>query len=365
MKKAEAMTAVVEGYEAWIRSIKERIQRARVKASMLVNSEQTLLYWDIGHEILEKQENEGWGSKVVERMSADLKAAFPDMKGWSRSSLMYMRQFAAAWKRNEIVQAPLGQLPWYHHLALLERLKSRGDRIAYAVLAIENGWSRDVMVHQIELGYADQHGTAITNFKNLMPPADSDMAEQTLKGEYDLGFLPATAKMKENKLRAMLVDKVAKFMIELGAGFDMDLTARENIYMNGAIMGFDRKFMDAHFDEIVAFSELEEFLDVPVKNYSSGMVSRLGFAIATTRDAPDILILDEVLSVGDMFFRKKSEKRIQEMIHGGSTVLIVSHSTAVIEKNCTKVIWIEKGRLRAIGNPKEVCRAYSKMTEEK
>ena len=219
MKKAEAMTAVVEGYEAWIRSIKERIQRARVKASMLVNSEQTLLYWDIGHEILEKQENEGWGSKVVERMSADLKAAFPDMKGWSRSSLMYMRQFAAAWKRNEIVQAPLGQLPWYHHLALLERLKSRGDRIAYAVLAIENGWSRDVMVHQIELGYADQHGTAITNFKNLMPPADSDMAEQTLKGEYDLGFLPATAKMKENKLRAMLVDKVAKFMVELGAGF--------------------------------------------------------------------------------------------------------------------------------------------------
>ena len=169
MKKAEAMTAVVEGYEAWIRSIKERIQRARVKASMLVNSEQTLLYWDIGHEILEKQENEGWGSKVVERMSADLKAAFPDMKGWSRSSLMYMRQFAAAWKRNEIVQAPLGQLPWYHHLALLERLKSRGDRIAYAVLAIENGWSRDVMVHQIELGYADQHGTSITNFKKLMP----------------------------------------------------------------------------------------------------------------------------------------------------------------------------------------------------
>ena len=102
-------------------------------------------------------------------MSADLKAAFPDMKGWSRSSLMYMRQFAAAWKRNEIVQAPLGQLPWYHHLALLERLKSRGDRIAYAVLAIENGWSRDVMVHQIELGYADQHGTSITNFKKLMP----------------------------------------------------------------------------------------------------------------------------------------------------------------------------------------------------
>ena len=125
MKRSKTMAVALTagGYEEWIRSIKERIQRARVKASMLVNSEQTLLYWDIGHEILEKQENEGWGSKVVERMSADLKAAFPDMKGWSRSSLMYMRQFAAAWRRNEIVQAPLGQLPWYHHLALLERGK--------------------------------------------------------------------------------------------------------------------------------------------------------------------------------------------------------------------------------------------------
>ena len=217
--KAPSILLKAEGYEEWIRLIKERIQRARVKASMLVNTEQTLLYWDIGHNILEKQNNEGWGTKVVERMSVDLKEAFPDMKGWSRSNLMYMRQFADAWTRKEIVQAPLGQLPWYHHLALLECLKSRGDRIAYAALAIENGWSRNVMVHQIELGFADQHGTAITNFKNLMPPADSDMAEQTLKGEYDLGFLPATAKTKENKLRTMLVDKVAKFMVEIGAGF--------------------------------------------------------------------------------------------------------------------------------------------------
>ena len=209
----------IDDYEKWMTSIKERIQRSRIRASMLVNSEQTLLYWDVGHEILEKQNNEGWRTKVVERMSADLRATFPDMKGWSRSNLMYMRQFAEAWTRREIVQAPLGQLPWYHHIALLECLKSRGDRIAYAALALENGWSRNVMVHQIELGTADLHGTAITNFKNLMPPADSDMAEQTLKGEYDLGFLPVTGRTKENRLRAILVDKVARFMVELGAGF--------------------------------------------------------------------------------------------------------------------------------------------------
>jgi predicted nuclease of restriction endonuclease-like (RecB) superfamily len=219
MNNQQEQTIVAEGYETWIRSIKARIQRARIKASMLVNSEQTLLYWDVGHEILAKQEKEGWGSRVVDRMSADLKAAFPDMTGWSPRNLKYMRAFADAWKRNEIVQAPLAQLPWYHHLALLECLKSRGDRIAYAALAIDNGWSRNVMVHQIELGVADQHGSAITNFKSLMPPVDSDMAVQTLKGEYDLGFLPATAKTKENRLRQMLVDKVAKFMIELGTGF--------------------------------------------------------------------------------------------------------------------------------------------------
>ena len=219
MKNQQEQTIVAEGYETWIRSIKARIQRARIKASMLVNSEQTLLYWDVGHEILAKQEKEGWGSRVVDRMSADLKAAFPDMTGWSPRNLKYMRAFADAWKRNEIVQAPLAQLPWYHHLALLECLKSRGDRIAYAALAIENGWSRNVMVHQIELGAVDLHGTAITNFKKLMPPVDSDMAEQTLRGEYDLGFLPATANTKENRLRQMLVDKVAKFMVELGAGF--------------------------------------------------------------------------------------------------------------------------------------------------
>lgn len=206
-------------YEAWIRSIKERVQRARFKALMSANTEQVLLYWDVGHEILEKQNAEGWGSKIVARMSADLRVAFPDMKGWSRSNLMYMRQFAEAWRREEIVQAPLGQLPWYHHLTLLERLKSRGDRMAYAALAVENGWSRNVMVHQIDLKVADQHGKAVTNFRKLMPPPDSDMAEQTLKGEYDLGFLAATTRIKENRLRTLLVDKVAKFLVELGSGF--------------------------------------------------------------------------------------------------------------------------------------------------
>ncbi|MFV0364657.1 MAG: ATP-binding cassette domain-containing protein [Suipraeoptans sp.] len=150
-------------------------------------------------------------------------------------------------------------------------------------------------------------------------------------------------------------------LLTLGTGFDVELTGRENVYLNGAIIGYTKEYIDEKYADIVAFAELEGFMEEKVRNYSSGMVSRLGFAIATARETPEILILDEVLSVGDMFFREKSEARIKEMIHGGSTVLMVSHSTGVIEKNCDRAVWIEKGELRAIGKASEVCGQYAKM----
>lgn len=156
------------------------------------------------------------------------------------------------------------------------------------------------------------------------------------------------------------VDRKKVQLLTLGTGFDLELTGRENVYLNGAIIGYPKEFLDQKFDEIVRFAELEGFMEEKVRNYSSGMVSRLGFAIATIADTPEILILDEVLSVGDLFFRKKSEQRIREMIHSGSTVLMVSHSPSVIESNCTRAIWIEKGHLMATGAPKEICRAYEK-----
>ena len=157
------------------------------------------------------------------------------------------------------------------------------------------------------------------------------------------------------------VDRSKVQLLTLGTGFDPELTGRENVYLNGAIIGYTKKYIDRHFGDIVAFAELEGFMEEKVRNYSSGMVSRLGFAIATARDTPEILILDEVLSVGDRFFRQKSEARIREMIHGGSTVLLVSHSTSVIRDNCTKASWIEKGRLQTQGDPIDVCRAYEKL----
>lgn len=159
------------------------------------------------------------------------------------------------------------------------------------------------------------------------------------------------------------VDKSKVQLLTLGTGFDMELSAKENVYLNGAIIGYSKDFIDEHYDEIVEFAELEGFMEEKVKNFSSGMVSRLGFAIATVGDAAEILILDEVLSVGDEFFRKKSLAKVKQLIHGGSTVLMVSHGMGTIMDNCTKVVWIEQGNLRMIGEPKVVCSAYRHQFE--
>lgn len=156
----------------------------------------------------------------------------------------------------------------------------------------------------------------------------------------------------------VVVDRKKIQILTLGTGFDLELTARENIYLNGAIIGYSKKFLNDHFDEIVEFAELQDFVDEKVKNFSSGMVSRLGFSIATAGDAAEILILDEVLSVGDAFFKEKSLARIKEMIHGGSTVLMVSHGMSTIIENCSKVVWIEKGKLQMVGYAKMVCKKY-------
>ena len=146
-------------------------------------------------------------------------------------------------------------------------------------------------------------------------------------------------------------------LIELGAGFDHDLTARENIFLNGYVLGYTKNEIKEKFNEIVEFSELQEFLDVPIKNFSSGMIARLGFSIATIV-RPDILIVDEILSVGDFKFQEKCEKRIADMMSGGTTVIIVSHSIEQIERLCDRVLWIEKGVCKAIGKTAEVCEMY-------
>ncbi len=147
-------------------------------------------------------------------------------------------------------------------------------------------------------------------------------------------------------------------LIELGAGFDMELTARENIYLNGALLGYSKQFIDERFDEIVDFAEVHDFLDTPMKNYSSGMVARVAFSVATAT-VPDILVVDEALSVGDFRFQEKCERRISELVNEhNTTLLFVSHSIEQVERVCKQAVWIEKGEMRMIGDAKDVCEAY-------
>lgn len=189
------------------------------------------------------------------------------------------------------------------------------------------------------------------------------------KGEV-IGFVGANGAGKSTLLKVVSgvmkptsgkvnVNGVISPMIELGAGFDAELTARENVFLNAAVLGYSEKFIKEKFEEIVDFSELRDFLDVPVKNFSSGMIARLAFSIATVVN-PEILVVDEILSVGDINFQEKSRKKMEQMIKGGTTVLFVSHSLDVIKSICTKVVWIDHGAIRMIGEPKEVCDKYYK-----
>ncbi len=201
-----------------------------------------------------------------------------------------------------------------------------------------------------------------------------DVNFQVKKGEV-IGFIGSNGAGKSTLLKVVAgvmkptKGSVSSFgnicpMIELGAGFDMDLTARENIYLNGAVMGYSKEFIDSKFDEIVSFSELKDFLEVPVKNFSSGMVARLAFSVATVVE-PEILIVDEILSVGDIAFQAKSENKMLSMINGGTTVLFVSHSLEQIKKMCDKVVWLEHGVVQKVGG-KEVCDEYYQfMIKEK
>lgn len=157
------------------------------------------------------------------------------------------------------------------------------------------------------------------------------------------------------------VNGVVVPMLELGSGFDFDLTGRENIFLNGSILGYSEKFLKEKYDEIVEFSELGQFIDVPLRNYSSGMVMRLAFSIATVVQ-PDILIVDEILAVGDADFQEKSKKRMLELMGGGTTVLFVSHSLAQIREMCDKVLWLDHGQMKMIGDTQTVCDAYAGIT---
>jgi len=213
------LSAMPDGYAEWVNGLKRRIQQTQLRATLAVNSELILLYWHLGVEILGRQKHQGWGTKVVEQLAKDLRSVFPEMKGFSRSNLMYMRAFAEAWPDEEIVQQLVGQLPWGHNLALLTKLKLEKDRIWYARRAIEHGWSRNILVMQMESRLLQREGNAVTNFKVQLPAPHSDLAQASLKDPYIFDFLGLSREADEREVEHGLVQHITRFLLELGAGF--------------------------------------------------------------------------------------------------------------------------------------------------
>ncbi|MBK8803385.1 MAG: DUF1016 family protein [Fibrobacteres bacterium] len=210
---------IPDGYSEWLTDLKGRIHAAQQRATFAVNRELVLEYWQIGRDILDRQARQGWGAKVIDRLAEDLRAAFPDMKGFSPRNLKYMRSFAEAWPDAEFVQGVLAQLPWYHHLALLDKVDSSESRRWYASKAIEHNWSRNVLVLQIETHQLERSGKAVTNFDATLPKPESDLARESLKDPYRFDFLNLTDEAQEREIEIALVNHVTAFLLELGAGF--------------------------------------------------------------------------------------------------------------------------------------------------
>jgi predicted nuclease of restriction endonuclease-like (RecB) superfamily len=206
-------------YAAWLAELKQRIASAQQRAALAANRELVLLYWQIGRDILQRQAAQGWGARVIKRLAHDLHQAFPDMRGFSRANLLHMRAFAEAWPDEANVQQLVGHLPWGHNLVLLAKLKLPEQRTAYAARALEHGWSRSVLVHQIESRLLEREGQAVTNFGARLPAPGSALAQTTLKDPYLFDFLGIGAEATERDIEQALTRHISRFLLELGAGF--------------------------------------------------------------------------------------------------------------------------------------------------
>lgn len=216
---AASGSASVMGYDEFLLDLKARIQSAQVRAAVAVNRELVTLYWNIGREILQRQTAKGWGAKIIDRLAKDLRAAFPEMKGFSPRNIKYMRAFAAAYTDEQFVQQFAAQIPWFHHCVLLDKVKSPAEREWYIRQTLQSGWSRNVLVLQIESGLYGRKGKAVTNFDRTLPLPQSDLAQQLLKDPYNFDFLTLDSEARERDLERGLLAHIRQFLLELGVGF--------------------------------------------------------------------------------------------------------------------------------------------------
>lgn len=289
-EKPVSLTQPPEGYDDWLVELKTKIHQAQQRAVLAANRELVLLYWQIGNDIINRQADQGWGAKVIDRLAHDLRNEFPTMKGFSARNLKYMRAFAEAWPDTEIVQQAVAQLPWGHNLVLLTKLKSAEERLAYATKTLENGWSRNVLVMQIETKLLDRQGSAITNFEQQLPKPQSDLARESLKDPYRFDFLSLGNEAQEREIEHALVQHVTDFLLELGAGFAF---VGRQVHLE---VGGDDFFIDLLFYHL----KLRCYIVIELKagDFKPDHLGQLGFyltavdrQIKTDQDQPTIGLL--------------------------------------------------------------------------
>jgi predicted nuclease of restriction endonuclease-like (RecB) superfamily len=271
-----ARSTLPEWYPELLATVTQRVSDGRTRAMAAANQQLVATYWAIGRDILERQHQEGWGSRVIERLSVDLREKFPESKGFSPRNLKYMRAFAEAWPKASIVQAPLAQLPWYHQIALIEKVSGAEARLWYAIAAVNEGWSRSTLVHQIETRLHERSGRAVTNFEATLPPEDSDLAQQMTKDPYVFDFAAMTDRHNERELETQLVAHVRKFLLELGQGFAF---VGEQVRLE---VGGDEFFADLLFYHL----RLRCYVVIELKAtpFDPGFVGQLGMYMAAVDD---------------------------------------------------------------------------------
>ncbi len=303
-----------DGYNDFLHNLKERIRTAQVRAALAVNRELVLLYWQIGREILERQQREGWGTKVVEKLSTDLRREFPEMKGFSRSNLTYMRAFGEAYEDGEIIQRCVGLLPWRHNIALLDKLKSLEMRLWYGERAIENGWSRDVLVYQIESRLFERQGGAITNFERTLPKPQSDFAQQLIKDPYHLDFLSLGANVQERELEQGLVTHIRDFLLELGVGFSF-VGSQYHLEVDGE---------DYYLDLLFYHLKLRCFIVIDLKmgEFQPEFTGKMNFYVSAVDDL--LRHADDQPTIGIILCKSKSKTKAEYALRNLNTPIAVS-----------------------------------------
>ncbi|MBD2231478.1 PDDEXK nuclease domain-containing protein [Phormidium tenue] len=301
-------------YSAFLNGLKTRIRSAQVKAALAVNQELISLYWQIGRDILTRQQTEGWGAKVIERLARDLKREFPDMRGFSRSNLLYMRAFAEAYPEEAFVQQAAGQMPWFHNCTLLDKVKDPTQRLWYIQKTIEHGWSRNVLVLQIESGLYSRQGEAVTNFARTLPKPQSDLAQQLIKDPYNFDFLTITDDAHERELERGLVTHIRDFLLELGLGFAF-LGSQYPIEVDNKEYRLDLLFYHIHLRCFVV-------IELKIGEFIPEYAGKLNFYVAAVNNL--LAQPSDNPTIGIILCKSKSKTTVEYALQGSTQPIGVS-----------------------------------------